>query len=100
MRYFSLSASVKGDVIQGTYVDIKPPGDEERIPSSKIASGENPVVECEEAANDAPQNLVEEDRVNLATAVTLVANVIHLLEMKKTGLKTLYFVIEPGKRTH
>jgi len=37
-------------------------------------------VECKEPANDAPQNLVEEDDVKLAAAVTLPAKVIHLFE--------------------
>jgi len=51
----------------------------------------------EEKANDAPQSLVEEEGVNLATAVTLVAKMIHLSEMKIREFKTLYFMI--GKRT-
>ena len=56
-------------------------------------------MECVEVVNDAPHSLVEEDGVNLVAAVTLVAKVIHLLEMRMRKFKTLYFMIEPGKRT-
>jgi hypothetical protein len=41
----------------------------------KIACGEKPLVECEDAAKDAPMNDVEEDKANVET---LVANLIHL----------------------
>ena len=47
-----------------------------------IAWGENPVVECEEKANAAPQNLVDEDRFKPTAAVTLLAKVVHLFEEK------------------
>ena len=54
------------------YVEILEPGEDERIPSLKMACGEKPLVECEDAAKDAPKNGVE-DKVE-----TLVANSIHL----------------------
>ena len=56
------------------HVEIIEPGKEKRIPSSKIACGEKPLVECEDAAKDAPKNDVEEGM----NADTLVANSIHL----------------------
>ena len=56
------------------HVEIIEPGKEKRIPRSKIACGENPLVECEDPAKDAPQNDVEEG----TNADTLVANLIHL----------------------
>jgi hypothetical protein len=56
------------------YVEIIEPGKDKRIPSSKIACGEKPLVECDDPAKDAPKNDVEEG----TRADTLVANAIHL----------------------
>jgi hypothetical protein len=57
---------------------IADPGMEESKPSFNIACGENPVVECDDPANAAPQNLVAEVGVIPTTAETFVANVVHL----------------------
>lgn len=62
-------------LIGKTYVDIRAPPLELRMPFSKIACGENPVVEWDEVANDAPQNLVLEIP---EARVTLFANSFHL----------------------
>ena len=67
-------------------MEIKEPGEDESIPSWKIACGEKPLVECELAAKDPPQNFVKEDADNWATADTLVANSIHLAE---EGIKSI-----------
>jgi hypothetical protein len=69
------------------YVEIKAPAEEDRTPSAKIACGENPVVVCEDPAKAPPQNFGEIEVNELIAAVTLVANVVHLIiEKENTNL--------------
>jgi hypothetical protein len=72
----------EGIQMKFAYVEIKAPAGEDRTPSAKIACGENPVVVCEDPAKAPPQNFGEIEVNELIAAVTLVANVVHLIVKK------------------
>lgn len=61
-----------------TYVEIRAPGLDFRIPALNMLCGENPEAVCEELANAPPINLVEEVDDNPAAAETFVASLIQL----------------------
>lgn len=89
MKSYPTNESIRTNIFElkrKTYVEILEPGEDKRIPSSKIACGEKPLVECEEAAKDAPKNDVGGDKAN---ADTLVANSIHLAGRHHVGKNTL-----------
>jgi len=62
-----------------SYVEMRSPAGLSKIPSLKIACGENPEVVWEEPANDAPHNLVLElDEIPTAADI-FAANTVHLV---------------------
>lgn len=71
---------------------IAAPAADERTPSLNIACGEKPVVECDDPAKAAPQNLGAVPIAALTPAVTLVANVVHLVQDKMGHQGTRYDV--------
>ena len=66
------------------YAEIEEPnGEVEIIPFSKIACGENPVVECEDWAKDAPQKFID-----CWVNEIMLTKLCHLAERQRVGKNT------------